>query len=204
MSRFLPHPLELIDQHTERSVSVIRKAVSTLRSEIARTADAMIACLENGGRILVCGNGGSASDATHFSSELLNRYREDRVALAAIALTTDASTLTSIANDHHFDQVFSRQVAAIGHAGDILLAISTSGNSDNILRAQQTAKEGGLTTVLLTGRDGGAAAALCNETDLLLCVSDNITAHIQEAHGVIIHCICALIESHFLSNTEES
>ncbi|KAA3628946.1 MAG: SIS domain-containing protein [Proteobacteria bacterium] len=193
-------PREFINRHAERSVSVISRALNELSDGIADGAMRMIDCLERGGRVLVCGNGGSASDALHFSAELLNRYKDDRQPLAAIALNADVSTLTAIANDYHYDDVFAKQVAALGRTGDILLAITTSGNSGNVVKAIGEAHGRGVTTVLLTGRDGGACARDCSDKDVVLCVDDDATAHIQEAHGVIIHCLCALIERHFIDN----
>ncbi len=195
------NPLEFIREHTRRSLAAVSLAVETLDRDIARAATRMIECLERDGRILVCGNGGSASDALHFSAELLNRYRDDRRPLPAIALNADVATLTAIANDYHYDQVFAKQVTALAHDGDVLLAITTSGNSGNVVSAIDAARERGAVTVLLTGRDGGACAGRCGPRDIVLCVPDHTTAHIQEAHGLIIHCLCALIEAHFLEGT---
>ena len=195
--------LDLIENHRRRSIEVVSDALQSLAGEISATAQDMIRCLEMGGRIMCCGNGGSAADALHFSAELLNRYATDRQPLAAICLNCDVSTLTSIANDYHFSEVFAKQVSALGRPGDMLLAITTSGNSDNILKAQERAREAGVHTVLLTGRDGGAAAAKCGPGDRILCVADQTTAHIQEAHGAIIHCACALIERHFTTSAGE-
>lgn len=194
-------PTDFIRQHTERSIAVVGRAIDELDDAIADGAARMIRCLDADGRILACGNGGSASDALHFSAELLNRYRDDRRPLPAIALNADVATLTAIANDFSYDDVFAKQVAALARPGDILLAITTSGRSPNVLRAIEAAHARGATTVLLTGRDGGACAARLADDDLLLCVPDAVTAHIQEAHGLIIHCLCALIEAHFLVPT---
>jgi len=191
-------PVDFIHQHAERSVAAINRAVADLDRAAADAAARMIECLEAGGRILACGNGGSASDALHFSAELLNRYRDDRRPLAAIALNADVATLTAIANDFDYDQVFAKQVDALGRPGDLLLAITTSGNSGNVLAAIDSARRARMATVLLTGRDGGRAAQLLTGDDILLCVNDGATAHIQEAHGVIIHCLCALVEDHFI------
>lgn len=193
-------PQDFIHRHLERSIDVVSRSVTTLSADIARSAGAMIQCLERGGRILACGNGGSASDALHFSAELLNRYRDDRRPLAAIALNADVATLTAIANDYHYDQVFAKQVTALGHPGDILLAITTSGNSANVVRAIDCAHRQEMTTLLLTGRDGGVCMNRLSQGDTVLRVDDEVTAHIQEAHGVIIHCLCALIEMHFTTN----
>ncbi len=191
-------PVDFIHQHAERSVAAINRAVADLDRAAADAAARMIECLEAGGRILACGNGGSASDALHFSAELLNRYRDNRRPLAAIALNADVATLTAIANDFDYDQVFAKQVDALGRPGDLLLAITTSGNSGNVLAAIDSARRARMATVLLTGRDGGSAAHLLTDDDILLCVNDGATAHIQEAHAVLIHCLCAIVEDHFI------
>jgi phosphoheptose isomerase len=195
--------LNFIEQHRIASISAVSDALQQLNTSIAEAAQSMIDCLESGGRVLCCGNGGSASDALHFSAELLNRYKDDRQPLAAIALNADIATITAIANDHHYDQVFAKQVSALGRPGDILLGITSSGNSGNIVEAQHSARKSKLKTILLTGRDGGESVRISGETDLVICVNNDVTAHIQEAHGAIIHCICALIEYHFI-NTSRS
>lgn len=192
------NPVAFIHQHVEQSTAALSRAANDLDQAIADAARIMIECLEREGRILACGNGGSACDALHFTAELLNRYRDDRRPLPAIALNADVATLTAIANDYHYDEVFSKQITALGQPGDILLAITTSGKSGNILRAIDSARTRGVMTILLTGRDGGPCAAQLGAEDLMLCVNDHTTAHIQEVHGVIIHCLCALIEAHFL------
>lgn len=147
--------------------------------------------LSRGGKVLVCGNGGSASDSQHFAAELTGRFIHDRRPLAAIALTTDTSALTAIANDYSFDDVFSRQVLALGRPGDCLVGISTSGNSKNVLKAVAAAKAQGMSTIGLLGRDGGALKAQCDQA---LVVPSTATARIQEAHILIIHTLCGLIE----------
>ena len=190
--------LNFIEQHRIASISAVSDALQQLNTSIAEAAQSMIDCLENGGRVLCCGNGGSASDALHFSAELLNRYKDDRQPLAAIALNADIATITAIANDYHYDQVFAKQVIALGRPGDIFLGITSSGNSGNIIEAQRSAQKTKLKTILLTGRDGGESARVTDEDDLIICVNNDVTAHIQEAHGAIIHCICALIEYHFI------
>ncbi len=196
-------PVNYIRQHTERSLAAVSRAIESLDEDIARGARMMIDCLEREGRILVCGNGGSAADALHFSAELLNRYRDDRRPLPCIALNADVATLTAIANDYHYDQVFAKQVVALARPGDILLAITTSGNSGNVVSAIDAARAREATTVLLTGRGGGECASRCGANDLVLCVPNDTTAHIQEAHGLIIHCLCALIEQRFLAGTAD-
>jgi D-sedoheptulose 7-phosphate isomerase len=158
----------------------------------------MIDSLLSEGKILVCGNGGSAADAQHFSAELLNRFERERPGLPAFALTTDASTLTSIANDYHFDDVFAKQVRALGKSGDVLLAITTSGNSPNVIRAVRAAHERGMICVALNGRSGGKLTSELQAADINLCVAGASTARIQEVHGIIIHCLCDLIDFQLL------
>lgn len=165
---------------------------------VARGAQIMIGALLADRKILACGNGGSAADAQHFSSELLNRFETERPGLPAIALTTDASTMTSIANDHHFEDVFSRQVRALGHAGDVLLAISTSGNSANVIRAIEAAHERSMPCVILNGREGGEMSGLLTEADVDILVKGSSTARIQEMHIAIIHSLCDLIDCQLL------
>jgi D-sedoheptulose 7-phosphate isomerase len=161
---------------------------------ITRGAALLAGCLRAGGKVLSCGNGGSAADAQHFSSELLNRFEMERPGLAAFALTTDSSTLTSIANDYAYGEIFAKQVRAIGAAGDVLLAITTSGNSDNVNRAVAAAHERGLRVLALSGRDGGAMARLLRADDVEIRVPAESTARIQETHLVVIHCLCDLLD----------
>ncbi|NOQ77758.1 MAG: phosphoheptose isomerase, partial [Methylococcaceae bacterium] len=154
----------------------------------------IVESLVNDKKVLTCGNGGSAGDAQHFSSEMLNRYERERPALPAIALTTDTLTITSIANDYHFDEVFTKQLRALGQAGDILLIYTSSGNSSNILSVVKAAHDKGLSVIALTGKDGGALAPLLNETDIEIRVPSESTARIQEVHLLITHCLCDLID----------
>jgi len=154
----------------------------------------MVRCLQQDGKILSCGNGGSAADAQHFSAELLNRFEKERPGLAAMALTTDSSTLTSIANDYDYDQVFSKQVRALGHAGDVLLAISTSGNSRNVLAAVEAAHESQMAVVALSGRNGGKMSEVLAPGDIHICVPAQSTARIQEVHLLTLHCLCDAID----------
>lgn len=165
--------------------------LDTLAPAVERAAERITRSLGQGGKLLLCGNGGSAADCQHIAAELTGRLVTDRPPLAALALTTDTSALTCIANDYAFDEVFARQVAGLGRAGDVLLAISTSGHSRNVIRAVQVARAQGLSTVGLLGRDGGALAGLC---DLTLIVPHAVTARIQEAHILIGHVLCAAIE----------
>jgi len=154
----------------------------------------MVQSLLSGGKILSCGNGGSAGDSQHFSSELLNRFERERPSLPAIALTTDSSTVTSIANDYSYNEVFSKQIRALGNPGDVLLAISTSGNSANVIQAIQAAHEREMTVVALTGKNGGGMASLLTADDVEIRVPSDITARIQEVHLLVIHCLCDFID----------
>ena len=177
------------------SIETKRRASRTMPAAIARAADGVVACVKSGGKILACGNGGSAADAQHFASEFINRFERDRPALAAMALTTDASTTTSIANDFAFERIFSRQIEALGRAGDMLLAFTTSGNSANVVAAIETARRHGLRVLLISGRDGGRAASALGEDDFELRVPAQSTARIQEVHLLLIHCICDHVDT---------
>ncbi len=172
--------------------------IEPLAPVITDAATLMIKALLADKKILVCGNGGSASDSQHFSSELLNRFESERPGLPAIALTTDSSTLTSIANDYHFDDIFAKQVRALGQPDDILLAISTSGNSANVIRAIEAAHEREMHCIALNGRDGGELATKLEGNDVNICVPANSTARIQEVHILAIHCMCDLIDHQLL------
>ncbi len=181
-------------RHFQESAQLKVALAQVLAAPIAMAAERMVQCLLTEGKILVCGNGGSAADAQHFSAELLNRFEVERPPLAAIALTTDASTLTSIANDYQFDKVFSKQVQALGQARDILLAISTSGQSPNILEAVRAAHERDMVVVALTGKGGGKLAELLTGNDVHLSVEAQNTARIQEVHILVLHCLCDAID----------
>jgi len=183
-----------IHQHFTDSAQVKLKAMEVLAVPLSEAGQLMAASLKNGGKILACGNGGSAGDAQHYSAELLNRFEMERAPLAAVALTTDSSTLTSIANDYHFDEVFSKQVTGLGRDGDVLLAISTSGNSPNVLRAIEAAHDRGMKVVALTGKQGGKMTTLLRKGDVNLCVPSDSTARIQEVHLICLHCICDAID----------
>ncbi|MGH8292265.1 MAG: phosphoheptose isomerase [Gammaproteobacteria bacterium] len=176
------------------SIATKQAALRTLVPSIVAGGRLMATALKQGHKIMSCGNGGSAADAQHFSAELLNRFERERTPLPGIALTTDTSTLTSISNDYHYDEVFAKQVRALGQPGDVLLAISTSGNSPNVVRAMQVAHEKGVHIVALTGRDGGKMAPLVKSPDMEIRVPAQVTARIQEVHLLALHCLCDLID----------
>ncbi len=191
-----------IRQHFQDSIQVKTQALETLTMPIAQAAESMTQTLLNEHKILSCGNGGSAADAQHFSSELLNRFEMERPGLPAISLTTDSSTITSIANDYSFNEVFSKQVRALGQAGDVLLAISTSGRSENVIHAIKAAHDRNMTVVVLSGRDGGSITSMLTEQDIEIRVPATSTARIQEVHILIIHCLCDLIDQQLLKQED--
>lgn len=180
------------------SIAVKARVAEELPARIADAARVIAECVLNSGKVLTCGNGGSAGDAQHFSSEMLNRFERERPGLPALALTTDASTVTSIANDYQFADIFAKQIRALGRPGDVLLAFSTSGNSHNVLNAIDAAHEQDMRVILVSGRDGGHAASSLRDDDLELRVASQSTARIQESHLTIIHCLCDLIDYHLL------
>lgn len=182
-----------VAQHFADSIAA-KEASRSLIPGVVRAGALLADCLANRGKILSCGNGGSAADAQHFSSELLGRFEANRSGLPAVALTTDSSTMTAVGNDYGFDHVFERQVRALGNAGDLLLAISTSGNSENIIQAIIAAHERDMKIVALTGRDGGRMAELLKPTDIELRVPSDRTIRIQEVHLLLIHSMCDLID----------
>ncbi|HDZ56595.1 MAG TPA: phosphoheptose isomerase [Pseudomonas xinjiangensis] len=184
------------------SIETKTRAMEVLGPSIEQASQLMVNSLLNEGKLLSCGNGGSAGDAQHFSSELLNRFERERPSLPAIALTTDSSTLTSIANDYSYDEIFSKQIRALGQPGDVLLAISTSGNSGNVLQAIQAAHDRDMLVVALTGRDGGAMASLLLPEDVEIRVPARSTARIQEVHLLAIHCLCDLIDRQLFGSEE--
>jgi D-sedoheptulose 7-phosphate isomerase len=183
-----------ISENFSESAHLKLQAMDALAGPIAAAAGRMVQCLKNDGKILSCGNGGSAADSQHFAAEMLNRFEMERPGLAAMALTTDTSTITSIANDYDYDQVFSRQVRALGQAGDLLLAISTSGNSRNVVAAAQAAHESQMGVVALTGRNGGKLGEVLLPADIHICVPAQSTARIQEVHLLTLHCLCDAID----------
>jgi D-sedoheptulose 7-phosphate isomerase len=182
----------------EQSAALKNDCRAVLAPFISGAAAVMIETLDQGGKILCCGNGGSAADSQHFSSELLNRFERERRELAAIALTTDASTVTSIGNDYDFSEIFAKQIRALGREGDVLLAFSTSGKSPNVLKAISAAQGRGMRVVLMSGRDGGPAGQLMRQNDVEIRVPSNVTARIQEIHLTTIHCLCELIDRHVI------
>lgn len=176
------------------SLQTLHDSQIALSESIEQAARRMAACLLADGKILCCGNGGSAAEAQHFSSEMLNRFERERPGLPAVALTTDTAALTSIANDYHYDEVFAKQARALGHGGDVLLVYTTSGNSPSIVKVVEAAHERDMSVVALTGKDGGALAALLKDSDLEIRVPSDSTARVQEVHLVITHCLCDLID----------
>ena len=193
-------PVTRVREHFAESIATKQDAVDVISESIAVAGELMGQALLNDGKILSCGNGGSAGDAQHFSSELLNRFERERPGLPAMALTTDASTITSISNDYAYEEIFSKQIRALGKPEDVLLGISTSGNSENVCRAITAAHERGMKVVALSGRDGGRMAALFEEGDVEIRVPATRTARIQEVHLVIIHALCDLIDTALLGD----
>ena len=177
-------------QHFLDSIAVKQAAEKILPEQVARGIVAMTDCLRAGGKIMACGNGGSAADAQHFAAELIGRFERERQELAAIALTTDTSILTAVGNDYSYDEIFSKQVRGLGKKGDILIGISTSGNSKNVVKAIEAAKKLGIKIIALTGNGGGKIALLLGEHDVHLCAPSTRTARIQETHLVLLHSLC--------------
>jgi len=191
---------DTIAQHFAASAESIL-ANQHLSDIIVETATLISTCFENGGKLLICGNGGSAADAQHLSSELLNRYHRERQELPGIALTTDGSTITSIGNDYSYDEVFAKQVRALGNKNDLLMVITTSGNSNNILAAVEAAHNNSMLCIALNGKSGGPLTKLLKDNDMNIVVEGTVTARIQEVHGLIIHCLCELIDEAILGPT---
>jgi D-sedoheptulose 7-phosphate isomerase len=183
-----------ISENFSESAHLKLQCMDALAAPIATAAERMVQCLQQDGKIMACGNGGSAADAQHFAAELLNRFERERPGLAGLALSTDTSTLTSIANDYAYEQVFSKQLRALGRPGDMLLAISTSGNSPNVLAAIQAAHECDVGVVALTGRNGGRIGEALLPTDVHICVPATGTPRIQEVHLLTLHCLCDSID----------
>ncbi len=183
-----------ISEHFSESIEVKQQCAEILPTSIAVAAETLVSAFMAEGKVLVCGNGGSAADAQHFSAELVGRFEKERPGLASIALTTDTSALTAIGNDYDFDAIFSRQVRALGHEQDVLVAISTSGNSTNVIEAIEAAHEKGMNIIALTGRDGGKIANMLTVNDILLNVPYHRTARIQEVHITTIHALCDAVD----------
>ena len=193
-----------IEQHFIDSADLKYQAAHILSKPIAAAVQAILASVTSGGKVLACGNGGSAADAQHFAAEFIGRFERERPELGAISLTTDSSILTAIANDYDFSVIFSKQVRALGSAGDVLLALSTSGNSANVLAAIEAAHEREMTVVALTGKNGGKMSAALRETDVHICVPHDRTARIQEVHLLALHCICDGVDAQLLGDQENT
>lgn len=191
-----------IQKHFIDSADLKYQAAQVLSQPIAAAVRALLSCFTSGGKVLICGNGGSAADAQHFAAELVGRYERERPELAAIALTTDSSIITAIANDYDFEVIFSRQVRALGQPGDLLLAISTSGNSANVLSAIEAAHDREMVVVGLSGRGGGKMQQTLRDTDVHICVPHERTARIQEVHLLTLHCICEAVDAQLLGEQE--
>ena len=186
----------------QASIETKQKSEIALSESIELASTLLNQTLLNGNKVMSCGNGGSAGDAQQFSSELLNRYDRDRPGLPGIALTTDSSTLTSIANDYDYQQIFSKQITALGQPGDLLLAISTSGQSPNIIEAIRAANESDMAVIALTGKDGGLIEQVLNSNSVEIRVPSNVTARIQEVHLLVIHILCELLDLQLLGPAE--
>lgn len=201
----MPLQPPLTEHLKQHFVDHLRTTERTLAEVLPALEAAIAVChtaVTSGQRVLVCGNGGSASDAQHFVAELVGRFERERHPLAAIALSTDTSILTAVGNDYGFDQVFARQVSALGQTGDVLIGISTSGNSPNVLQAIEQAHSKGMRVIALTGRDGGKMAGQLNQDDVLLCVPDPRTMRIQEMHILLLHLICEGIDALILGEAQ--
>lgn len=192
--------IEHINATYHESVQLQMESLSVVAEPVARSAELIVRRLLEGGKILTCGNGGSAGNAQHFSSLMLNRFERERPGLPAMALTTDSSTLTAIANDYDYDEVFAKQIRTLGHPGDLLLAITTSGNSENVNAAIAAAHERKMLVIALNGRDGGRLAGLLQEGDEEICIPADSTPRILEAQLLVIHCLCDLIDRQLLGN----
>jgi D-sedoheptulose 7-phosphate isomerase len=193
-----------IQQQFFDSADLKYAAAEVLAKPIADAVGALVGCITAGGKVLACGNGGSAADAQHFAAEFVGRFERERPGLAAIALTTDTSILTAIGNDYDFNSIFSKQVQALGAPGDVLLAFSTSGNSSNVIAAIETARAKEMVVIALTGHKGGKVRELLTETDVLICVPHERTARIQEVHLLILHCLCDAVDLQLLGEQENT
>jgi len=183
-----------IRDHFEASIRAKQDTLATMVPAIGRASALLVEALRAGNKILVCGNGGSAADAQHFAAEFTGRYERERPGLPAIALTVDTSALTAIANDYSYEVVFAKQVQALGRPGDVLVAISTSGNSGNVVKAMEAAQAQDLRLLILSGRDGGRMAAMLGPRDVELRAAAKVTARIQEVHLLFLHCLCDAVD----------
>jgi D-sedoheptulose 7-phosphate isomerase len=195
-------PLKRIRGHFAASAQLKLDSAELLAPLVARAANVMTESLFSDGKILACGNGGSASDAQHFAAELVGRFERERPELPALSLAADTSLLTAVANDYAFEQVFARQVRALGAKGDVLLAISTSGDSANVIAAIGAARERDMRVVALTGKGGGRVGELLAEGDVNICVPHARTARVQEVHLLVIHCLCDMIDHTLLGDDD--
>jgi len=184
-----------IASHFQDSANLKLAALGPLTAPIARGIELMVAALKAGGKILACGNGGSAADSQHFAAEIVGRFERERPGMPAVALTVDTSAITAIANDYDFDRVFSKQVEALGQPGDVLLAISTSGNSKNVMEAVKAAQAKSMVVIALTGRDGGAMGRMLRDGDFHLNVAHARTMRVQEIHLLVVHCLCEVVDN---------
>ncbi|AEC21874.1 phosphoheptose isomerase [Pusillimonas sp. T7-7] len=187
--------------HFDDAIDTFKTSSRELAQPLSAGVDLLFGALANNGKILACGNGGSAADAQHFIAELVGRFERDRLPLAGIALNTDTSILTAVGNDYGFDAIFERQVAALGQPGDILVAISTSGNSSNVIRSIEAAHDREMPVIALTGKGGGQITELLTDTDIHLCVPHDRTMRIQEVHIVLLHALCDGIDALLLGDT---
>lgn len=204
----------MLEQRIEKnfidSADLIYQAAQVLAAPMAQATEALLACVTNGGKVLVCGNGGSAAQAQHFAAEFVGRYERERPELACIALTTDSSILTAIGNDYGFEHMFARQVRALGTGGDVLVVMSTSGDSANVIKAIEVAQEREMIVIALTGskstkesgKNGGKVGAMLRETDVHICVAHDRTARIQEVHLLALHCLCDGVDAMLLGDQE--
>jgi D-sedoheptulose 7-phosphate isomerase len=184
-----------ICENFSESAHLKLQSMDALAKPIAAAAERMVQCLRGDGKILACGNGGSAADSQHFAAELVGRFERERPGLPAVSLTTDTSALTAIANDYDYDRVFSKQVEALGNEGDVLLAISTSGNSKNVVEAMKAAQARKLVVIALTGRDGGTMGRMCGPRDFHINVAHQRTMRVQEVHLLVVHCLCEVVDN---------
>ncbi|WP_428421007.1 phosphoheptose isomerase [Methylibium sp.] len=191
-----------IQRHFFDSADLKNQAAEVLSKPIADAVQAVLGCITAGGKVLACGNGGSASDAQHFAAEFVGRFERERPGLAAISLSTDTSILTALGNDYDFNSIYAKQVQALGNPGDVLLAITTSGNSANIVAAVDAAHDKDMTVIALTGRGGGKLGARLTETDVHICVPHERTARIQEVHILAIHCLCDAVDVQLLGEQD--